>query len=263
MKNTLIILLLSLMFSGCEKVIVLKYKGNQSRIVIEGTITNKPGPYFIRISTSVSLTDTSNYPTIDNAIVTISDNAGNNETLVSLGNGVYSTIAITGEVGRTYTVTVSADGQTYSAVSTMPQPVAFDSIKVSKVVVLGETEFGLVPKYTDPDSTGNNYQFILFVNEKFYKHHLMLNDELQNGVENTQRLGLDDNDLKLKAGDRVEVELQCIDKQVALYYTTLILMVDSGPGGATTPNNPPGNFSNGALGLFSAHTTETRIADVQ
>jgi len=38
----------------------------------------------------------------------------------------------------------------------------------------------------------------------------------------------------------------------------LALMSDSGPGGGTTPNNPPNNLSNGALGLFSAHTAELK-----
>jgi hypothetical protein len=34
------------------------------------------------------------------------------------------------------------------------------------------------------------------------------------------------------------------------------------PGGGITPNNPPSNISNGALGIFSAHTTETRSVTI-
>jgi hypothetical protein len=67
-----------------------------------------------------------------------------------------------------------------------------------------------------------------------------------------------DEDLELKAGDTVDIKMQCIDKSVALFYTALALMADSGPGGGTTPNNAPNNLSNGALGIFSAHTVAAK-----
>jgi hypothetical protein len=76
------------------------------------------------------------------------------------------------------------------------------------------------------------------------------------------RLELNDDDLDLKAGDLISLNMQCIDKHVSVFYTTLALMGDSGPGGGTTPNNPQNNISNGALGIFSAHTTETRTARI-
>ncbi len=263
MKNILGFIIVMFIFAGCEKIVELKYKSNQSRIVIEGNITNEPGPWFVKISRSIGLSDTGRYPTINNASVSVTDNAGNSEVLTSLGNGLYRGTNIQGIPGRIYTLIVNAEGNTYTARSTMPVRVPFDSVKVTKVQNLGEIEYSLVPKFTDPAATGNNYHFILAVNGNRYKQHLLLNDELKNGVENSLRLELNDNEVKLKQGDSIELKMQCIDKTAALYYTTLILMVDSGPGGATTPNNPPGNFSHGALGLFSAHTTETRTTVVQ
>ena len=71
-------------------------------------------------------------------------------------------------------------------------------------------------------------------------------------------LETDDNIVTLKPGDLITLKMQCIDKKVALYYTTLALMGDSGPGGGTTPNNPPTNITNGALGIFSAHTVQEK-----
>src|SRR5688500_4405377 len=112
MKNSIIVILMAAIFISCEKTVDLKYKGNQSKIVIEGDITNETGPYFVKITKSINLSNTGNYPTIDNAVVTISDNAGNSETLSPQGNGVYRTNAIAGVPGRTYTLTVNAEGQT-------------------------------------------------------------------------------------------------------------------------------------------------------
>jgi len=83
MKNIVNILFTGLLFifMGCEKVIDLNYKSNPSRIIIQGNITNEAGPYYVKITKSVGLKDTGSYPTIDDAIVTISDDAGNSDTL--------------------------------------------------------------------------------------------------------------------------------------------------------------------------------------
>lgn len=256
MKKILSIIIIALLFTSCEKTVDLDYKANQSKIIIEGNITNEPGAYFVKITKSIRLTDTGDYPAINDAVVTISDDAGNSETLTLQGNGLYRTNTLIGVQGRTYTLSVNAENQTYTAQSTMQQQVAFDSIKVESVDIFGETEYNLIPVYNDPDAKGNNYRFVLSVNNKLINQHLIQNDEIKNGVVNTLRLEINDNDLKLKAGDTVAIKMQCIDKNVALYYTSLVLMADSGPGGGTTPNNPPGNISNGALGVFSAHTTQ-------
>ncbi len=258
MKYIINTTLLVLILSSCEKTVDLKYKGNQSKIIIEGNITNEPGPYFVKISKSIALSDTGIYPTINNAVVTINDNMGNSEALTPQGNGTYRTNSLTGVAGRTYTLTVNAESQTYTATSTMPQTVPFDSIKVEQFTFGGEAEFNIIPAYTDPVGKGNNYRFELSVNNKLINQHFVQNDDVTNGIANTVRLEIDDNTLKLKGGDIITLKMQCIDKNVALYYTTLALMGDSGPGGGTTPSNPPSNLSNGALGLFSAHTVQGR-----
>jgi hypothetical protein len=258
MKTSISIALLLLLFTSCEKTVDLKYKGNQSKIIIEGNITNEPGPYFVKITKSIPLSDTGNYPAIDNAVVTISDDAGNNEILIPQGNGVYHTNTLSGVAGRTYSLSVNADNQAYTAQSTMPQSVPFDSIKVEQFTFGGDIERNIIPIYTDPISKGNNYRFVLSVNNKLINQHFVQNDEVINGVANTMRLEIDDNTAALKPGDLITLKMQCISKEVALYYTTLALMADSGPGGGTTPNNPPTNITNGALGVFSAHTVQEK-----
>jgi len=258
MKNIIGILFSALLLTGCEKKVNLHYKANQSGIVIEGNITNGAGPYVVRISRSVSLPDTGRYPAVDDATVVISDNAGNSETLIPQEGGTYHTTTLNGVEGRTYTLSVQSENQTYTAQSTMPQRVPFDSIKVEEVIFAGEKEYNLIPVYKDPIGKGNKYRFMLSVNNKLINQHFIQNDEVKNGVVNTLRLEINDDDLKLKKGDLVTINMQCIDEEVALYYSALALMADSGPGGGTTPNNPPGNFSNGGLGVFSAHTEERK-----
>jgi hypothetical protein len=263
MKNIFVLLLVTQIITSCEKTVDLKYKSNQSKIIIEGNISNEPGPYFVSISKSIPLSDTGAYPSINNAVVTISDNAGNSETLSPQGNGLYRTSTITGVPGRVYTLTVNAESQIYTAQSTMPQPVPFDSIKVEEFTFGGDIERNIIPVYRDPAGKGNNYRFLLSVNNKQINQHFVQQDEVTDGLVNTLRLEIDDNLVDLKSGDVLTLKMQCIDKKVALYYTTLMLMADSGPGGGTTPSNPPTNFSNGALGIFSANTVEERIKVLQ
>ena len=262
MKNILSIIVIALLFASCEKVVDLDYKSNQSKIVIEGNITNEVGPYFVRIINSIALKETGTYPTIDDAVVIISDDAGNSELLTPQGDGYYSTSTLAGVEGRTYTLTVKMEDQTYTAQSTMPTRVPFETIRIEEVSIGGDIEYNLVPVYQDPEEKGNNYRFILSVNNKLINQHLVLNDEVKNGLENTLKLEIND-DVDMKPGDLISIEMQCIDKKVSLFYTTLALMGDSGPGGGTTPSNPPNNITNGALGVFSAHTVETKSVTIQ
>ena len=263
MKNIISIILITLVFTSCEKVIDVDHKDNQSRIIIEGNITNEDGPYFVKITRSISLEEAGPNPVINDAIVTISDNAGNSETLTSQGNGMYRTNTLHGVEGRTYTLIVNTENQAYTGQSSMPQLVPFDSIKVEEIVVFGDTEYNLIPVYYDPFEKGNNYRFVLSVNDTLINQHFVQNDDIKNGAVNSFMLEIDDDDLKLVKGDSVSITMQCIDKNVGSYYTALAQMADTGPGGGTTPNNPPNNISNGALGIFSAHTVETKHVTIR
>ena len=60
----------------------------------------------------------------------------------------------------------------------------------------------------------------------------------------------------------VSVEMQCISKSAHLFFYTLSQQSGAGPGGGTAPSNPPNNIIGGALGLFSAHTTQTKVIKI-
>jgi Domain of unknown function (DUF4249) len=262
MKNHIWKLFLSIGLVGCEKIVDLDYKRNESTVTIEGNITMGTGPHRVKITKSVALAETGMYPAIDNAVVVISDDVGNNEVLIPQGEGLYITESTEGTPGRTYTLTVTVDSQTYTAQSTMPEVVPFEFIKISEVPIGNDIERNIIPVYLDPASKGNHYRFVMWLNGKLVNQHLVQNDEVKNGLQNTIKLEINDDDLDITPGDVIELEMQCIDKQIAAFYTTLALMGDSGPGGGTTPTNPPSNLSGGALGAFSAHTTERRSVTI-
>jgi hypothetical protein len=241
---------------SCEQVIDLDLNDNVSKVVIEGSITNQAGPYIVNISKSALLTDVQK-STIDNATVVISDSQGNLETLISLGNGRYTTKNTLGKTGVTYTLSVKVGADMFIAKSTMPDLVKFDSIRVLKNSFGGEFDFDFIPVYADPSTVGDNYRFLLSINDTLLKSHFVLNDEVQNGKVNGQHLQNLMN-INLKKNDVVKIEMQKIDNNVGLYFAVLVQNTDTGPGGGATPNNPPTNLSGGALGIFSAHTSTVR-----
>jgi hypothetical protein len=81
---------------------------------------------------------------------------------------------------------------------------------------------------------------------------------LNNGKINQRPLNNRNEDLTVKLNDSVAVEMQCISPATYVYFYTLTQQSGAGPGGGTVPSNPPNNITGGALGLFSAHTTQTK-----
>lgn len=256
MKTLLLIFTTILLCTSCEKVIDLPLASNTSKVVIEANITDQAGPYFVKITKSVPFDNASNYPTITNANVTIADNTGITNTLTHIGNGVYATSTLAGVVGRTYTLNVTVDGTTYTAKSTMPAKIPLDSLSYRPIIFGPTTQKTVTPKFLDPIVLGNNYRFVMKVNGVLDKSYFIDNDNVGNGIQYDRPLF--SNDIELKTNDIVEIEMQCIDAQAFLYYFTLAEVSGNGPGGGTTPSNPPNGFTNGALGLFSAHTSQKR-----
>lgn len=262
MKSILYSLAAIILFTGCEKIIDLDINENDSKIVIEGDVTNAPGPYFVKVTRSLALNNLDKATGIDEAVITISDNEGNAEVLQSLGNGLYKTNSLQGKSGVTYSLTVKVGNEEFNAQSTMPDFVPLDSIKVITRSFAGSLDHDFIPVFTDPLSPGNQYRFLLSINDTLMKSHFVLNDDIENGTVNKQHLQ-NITDLTLTKGDVVKIQMQQIDSKVGLFFTTLAQIADNGPGGGITPNNPPNNISNGALGIFSAHTIQEKSVVIQ
>jgi len=108
--------------------------------------------------------------------------------------------------------------------------------------------------YHDPPEAENQYRFILYVNGVQVKKVFASDDEFTNGrLVNTT---LYQNDIKINTGDKVGVEMQCVDKKVFTYWYSLSQQGGNGFANSATPSNPTSNISNGALGYFSAHTVQ-------
>lgn len=255
MKSVLVLLVTILVFSSCEKVIDLDLTSSGSQLVIEGNITDQAGPYYVKLTKSVPFDASSNYPVVADALVVISDNTGVADTLTYTADGIYQTNILQGVPGRTYTLEVVAEGKSYAAESLMAPYVPFDSVRVSAFEFAGTIQNVIVPVYKDQESIGNNYFFVLKVNGVLDKTYILWNDNTNNGMVNQRPLNTR---TTIESGDNISLEMQTLNIDAYNYYFTLSQISGGGPGGGTTPTNPPNNITGGALGLFSAHTSQTK-----
>lgn len=264
MKNIFIAAIASAMLLvSCTKEVTLPLKTVPPTMVIEGNITNEQGPYTVLLRKTVDFNNKNSYPPVTGAAVTIADDAGFSETLKETSPGVYQTTALVGTPGRTYTLKVLAEGKNYNATSTMPQPVPMEDVKFELFTSKGDSgkpEYSALPVFTDPADVANSYRFIMKVNGKLNTEYFVLNDNTFNGQKNEQILF--DPGAEINAGDTVELEFRCTDRNNYLYFFTLSQFNSDGPYN-TTPTNPPSNIKGDfAYGIFSAHTVQRKTAVV-
>jgi hypothetical protein len=129
--NLVMIFLLVLVFSCVEKYWPELDSKYEDILVVEGMITNEPGPYYIKLSLATSV-ENPELITLRGCHVKILDDAGNSENLSEISPGTYSTSAtgIQGVVGRKYKIQIlGPQGKNYqSEFEELKNPVGIDSV---------------------------------------------------------------------------------------------------------------------------------------
>ncbi|MCK4679427.1 MAG: DUF4249 domain-containing protein [Bacteroidales bacterium] len=147
----------------------------ENMLVVDGMITNKPGPYIVKISLSTTVNKPAYMP-LSNCEVMIIDDKGNSETLNENEPGVYTTSpsGIRGMVGRKYKITIhTPDEKNYeSTFEELKQPVGINSVyaeieyreDINYVYDLAGYQF-----YLDTYQAESDTNFFLWKLERTYK----------------------------------------------------------------------------------------------
>lgn len=258
-KNTINLIysfiILSCLLSGCQKVINIDLNEASPRMVIEGLVTDHPGPYLVTISKSGSYFNEPVLPPVTGALVIITDNAGTTDTLKETSAGMYVTSRLQGVPGRTYSLTVVYDNTEYTGSSTMHRHVEIDSLKLKKSDSQGfgfggnnkdKVRVDIHCFFKDPDEK-NFYRVKSFTNDTTrVGNYRLYDDQYTNGEETDLRVG------RTSAGETNRYELYSLDKSTYEYYRTLSDLLHTNPIFGSTPANPVSNISNRALGYFGA-----------
>lgn len=271
MKNSFIIAILIITaLSSCEKTVTLDLEQTQPRIVIEGQVTDVSTKNYVKISRSTGFYNTGKTTRVTDATVMVEDDAGNSYSFVHYqgthpdSSGYYfPEIPFSGVTGRTYTLIVVADGQTYEATDQLYRLVTIDKLEYR----VNENE------ETDPEHPGRFYELLLFVKEPqdtrdYYLFKSYRNDSLK-FMNETDIYFADDEligenidgiplPLFYETGDKAGVEVYSLSRDAFVYYRDLqkLLNNDGGLFG-TPPSNPRSNLSNGALGLFQVSAIQS------
>ncbi|NDK55742.1 DUF4249 domain-containing protein [Pontibacter fetidus] len=264
MKKILLYLLAMLMlaFTSCEEVIDYELDTAESRLVVEGLLTDQPGPYKVRLSNTKGYLDEGRTTGVNGALVIISDNHGHTDTLKAAGEGLYQTNTLQGIPGYTYYFKAVVNGKEYTAQSYMPAVSPLDSLTFEYKAAGHMEDEGYYPivHFGDPAGKGNNYRWNVYINGVLEPDELaVLNDELYDG-----NYGHANMQFAVQKGDRLRVEVYGIDKPAYDFWFALLNQQNSSGGPFEgTPANAPSNISNGAIGYFGASAVSIIEAEAQ
>lgn len=114
------------MISACVDRIEFDIPLAQQQFVIEGMITDAPGPYTVKVSKGISLNANSldRLPVV-NAHITLFDDLGNEENFSEVSDGVYQTGGVLqGVIGRSYHIRLlTAEGKIFESERELLHPV--------------------------------------------------------------------------------------------------------------------------------------------
>jgi hypothetical protein len=228
---------------------------SDKHLVVEGLITDQPGPYSVKLSLSTNFYN-KEIERVEDAFVTITDNLGNRDVLTRSEAGLYQTDSLEGKIGNTYTLTVIYNGQTYSSVSRMTDGITIDSVNYifQKETLVFDEGYYLNVFGTEAPEEGNYYRWYIAEDDTLDKDILLDNDKFLNRrIENVMIQRAFDK------GDKARIEVHSLSEEEYKYYIGLQNVLDNDGGFfSSPPKNPIGNISNGALGIFRASKVSSK-----
>jgi len=241
---------------SCQKVISVNTGDSTPQLVIEGNITDVQGSQTVKLSKSVPYGSNNVFPTVSGATVTLNDNTNATYRFTETQPGTYTLNNFKGKALTFYVLTVKSEGKAYYGGSTMPFPVNLDSLTLVSQSFGSKNTISVVVNYQDPATIANQYRFIMYVNGVQVKRVFVENDQLSDGRAVTSTLY--QQDIELKRGDKVDIDMESIDGNMYNYWNSLSNQGGNTPQNSATPSNPPSNISGGVLGYFSAHTYQRK-----
>ncbi len=244
-----------LLLYSCTETIDIDFNDFDNQYVIEANVSTAEAP-LISITSIINFDETNEFPGVQGARVTLTDDFGNSDVLDELSAGYFSKDGFIGQEGRTYSLSVELDNEIFSSVCTIPNQVMLDSISIEKEEasiwsdVDADSIYNVFVYFQDPIEVDNYYFFVEYVNGEQVRSFPM-SDEYSDGEYLDWELHTHDRELNV--GDVVTVEMRGITEDVFEYLRDL----DQDNGMSATPTNPITNIQNATLGYFSAHTSES------
>lgn len=253
------------LLSSCTKVVDLKLNEPESKIAVEGMISNQVGGSYVKLAYTKGYLSSNTPETIIDAQVSVRDDEGN-PTLFKASDeeGKYLPPAgFVGEVGKTYVLDVQYEGGSLSAESTMPDTVSGSNVYVVKADITNpylEAGYHLmttIKKYKTEDSYFKAEVFINGEKRMTTASDIVVFEDLMFGQNDELEVSLAfwpetlEDDEKPQMGDVISLKLFSINKETFEYLRALSETPMQGGLFGKTPANVPSNIK-GGLGWFQA-----------
>lgn len=274
MKRYLIIFLVAAVALSCDEPTELDLRQTLSRIVIEGMVTNKPGYQSVKITRSVGFYQSGDTPRVTDATVRLTDDTGAEYLFVHNPRNHADSVGIylpkdnfAGEIGRTYTLHITADGELFEATDKLLSVTPIDSItfRVNENQQEDPEEPGKIYEMLvyakEPQNETNYYLFKYFRNDSliyfnpsdvYYSDDELLGENIS-GVPSPVYFGTD---------DKARLEVYSLTRSGYVFYNDLSSILNNDGGGmfGPIPAPPRTNFTNDALGFFQVSAVNEREA---
>jgi uncharacterized lipoprotein YehR (DUF1307 family) len=244
--RSFIITILSFVVMACEDVIKVNLDTAPPRLVIDASID------WIKNTTGreqkITLSTTTGYysdefPSVSGATITVTNTSNTLFNFIEVpGTGEYNCTNFDPVIGETYTLTITLNGETYTATETlMPTSIIEDAIDQQNSGDLSGDEVEITYYYQDDGTRENYYLNSIITSHVAFPQYSVEGDEYSKGNLTPVFYSHDD----LKAGDIVNIRLSGISKRYYDYMKKLLLASgnDDGPF-ASTPAAVRGNIVN-------------------
>jgi hypothetical protein len=246
-RYSLFSLLTSLVvLAGCEDVVDVKLDQGQPQLVVDGVVSDQPGPYVITLSKTAPYFENAQTPRVMGAVVKITDNEGNTETLTETEPGKYVTNTLRGKIGNHYVLEIQAEGEQYRAQTDIKRVPEIDSLKQSFKTKSAFREEGYYVLYYGPEypGPGDYYRFKIYKNDVLINQPSNLRVRSDEFVEGSYISGSEMNEKPFKVGDRIKIEVCSITEDNYYFYNEMVTQINNGGLFANPPANVRTNVMN-------------------
>jgi Domain of unknown function (DUF4249) len=244
--------------TSCEEVIDYKLRETDEKTVVQGWVTDQPGPYTVRITGTKGYLAPGEVPTRDADLVTITDVEANVvDTLRRTAAGTYQTTAKlgTGQINHSYRLLVVRGSQRIEATTRLKPCSPLDSINFTyrspRTDLVSDSGYYTTIYFREPLGRGDYYRVNFYSNDEWRNRNelFFFDDELYDGNYGDAEIG----GYPTHLHDTVTIQMLSIDKAAYDFYTGLAnSQYQSGTPFDSPPANAPTNLSGGALGFFGA-----------
>ena len=266
---------------ACQKEVHINLGSSPLLVVVDGAIETNLPPYVFLTSTisffsQVDLTTLQN-SFLHGADIQVSDGS---KTITlkeysfdtGLNNKFYaysidSANLMFGQVGKSYTLTISYGGKTYTSTTKIPNPKGVDSLWFGAPAIpdskTPDSAIQLFANYTDPDTPGNYVRYFTKRNSDQFFPSGIFSDEVVNGkrIDNIGLFAGYNNSIDAKGdslryfypGDTVQLKWCEIDQKVYTFWNTAQFAANATGNPFASPINVQSNISNGALGVWAGY----------